>query len=201
MADIEKMMANQKNVSVKYEKNGKKKTRTLTLKKPGYGVRNHLQDLINVGESETDWGAIFEGLMQSVIVSPKWSYSALDKMIPESKKEITVTDENDKDNKVTLRFPTSNGYRVSVVTTLMISSVINGKLNSQGYMDNIMSQFILDPSDETKSKVGIDKDFFDYNYAFGDQVRKESAEWLAEIVNYEGILDTLIRAYQFLSES
>lgn len=196
-------MSNQHNVSVKYEdKEGVEHTLNLTLKKPGFMMANRINDLINVGEAQTNWGAIFELLMQDVIVKPNWSYKVLDKMIADSKdKELlehVVVDKNDSKNKLTLRFPTNNGFRLSIATGLMVSSAYNGKLNYEGFLANLMKYFIVNPDD--KEKIGVDEDYFDTNYDFGNQVMAEAGEWLGKIANYQGTSAALIKAYTFLSE-
>lgn len=191
-----KLLSNQYNESVEYQYKGNDHTKTIQIKQPGFMVDLKLQDLLNVGDSIADFGKIFEIVMQDVLVNPNWNYAILDKKLSVNQKSrISEASDDDDKRKIKLVFP---GYRIASNTLLMISNPISGAYNMEGFMRNVIQYMVVDEQGKH-----VKDNYFDLGEpgeGLGQFAMKEAIDYLTEILNYDGVLPTLLKAFTFLAQ-
>ncbi|KRN13466.1 hypothetical protein IV37_GL000188 [Fructilactobacillus fructivorans] len=185
-----------KRVTFKDEK-GNDKTESITLERPSTSTTMQVMDALQQNDNFSDLAKAFFLVMRDVIVSPKMSYPSLDEDLPKTKqeKEITLKNKDGKEFKFLLKFP---GYEKTFV-------ILSQTSNNRGGM-NLANTLpvLLDEVVRTSDRHYVQETDFDPGEKYDGlifQIYQEAMNYLADLTNYNGLMEKLNKATTFLTES
>ena len=179
------------------DKDDKKHTRKIGLMEPDIGPTTEILDLLNVGDDTSDYGEVFDRIMNDVITEPRMSYSQMENDLPEEFKHKTITKKNKRGEEIKLNLVLP-GMRTAA-KLFMMANRPSGANNI-----NALLQEVDKESYRTADKQVVKEDYWNaggYAYGLGMFAIGAAQEFLAEALTYNGNLAVLIKGLTFLQSS
>jgi len=183
--------------TIKFEDpDGKETSRKATYEDPGIGKATTIMDLMNTGNDAGDFGKMFQDLMSQVLIEPRWTYEELEKNLPEAmhKKQVTVKNKAGKDIQINMVWPS---YRTALQITMMLErpSGASNMHDTLAKMNREIFRHDGQPVQMEYWEVGHE------GYGLGMKAFGEANKYLRDVLDYNGVLETLTTGLRFLSHT
>ncbi|VDG31411.1 hypothetical protein [Lactobacillus buchneri CD034] [Lactiplantibacillus mudanjiangensis] len=175
---------------------GKDGNRKATYEDPGIGIAMRIMDLMNTGDDEGDFGKMFQDMMSQVLIEPRWTYEDLEKGLPESlhKKQVAAKNKVGKDVKIEMVWP---GYRTALQMTMMLERP-SGASNMHDTLVVLNREVFRHNGQPVRMEYW---EMGHEGYGLGMKAFSEATEYLRDVLDYNGVLETLTTGLRFLSNT
>lgn len=175
---------------------GKDGSRKATYEDPGIGIAMRIMDLMNTGDDEGDFGKMFQDMMSQVLIEPRWTYEDLEKGLPESlhKKQVAAKNKVGKDVKIEMVWP---GYRTALQMTMMLERP-SGASNMHDTLVVLNREVFRHNGQPVRMEYW---EMGHEGYGLGMKAFSEATEYLRDVLDYNGVLETLTTGLRFLSNT
>ncbi|TPR23134.1 hypothetical protein DY120_07455 [Apilactobacillus micheneri] len=176
-----------------YDMDDNKHVLDATLQEPSALLVTQLNDMIAKGDGIVDYGAVFEILMEKIIVSPNLNYEQMNKDLAKKyqNKIFRFTNKVGKKIKVNFKFP---DYR-SAFNIVLGASKSNGDSNNVNTIKALNKYVIEDSNGES-----IDFDFYNRGHdGFGmiKELPDQALAFLERTLDKDGYLSLLYKTFQY----
>ena len=191
--DLDSIMSNQHSETVKWQEDGKRHQKKVTMQDPGIGVAMQMMDLVNIGNEQSDYGTLFDLVMQRCLIDPHFTYEGLNKDLDKDVQKKTVVKQNKQGQNANINmvFP---GYR-SAIQIVMMFNKSDGASNFLGTLQSLNSEVF-----RKNNHTVVDMAYWEPGGpadGLGFVAMTEALKFLADILQKDGVLNILTAGFQF----